>query len=68
MSAFDGPAVITKEGWMRKKGKDRWFILCGRTLYWFTKEPVRRAHRPSARVAAHAAVGRTAAGLERGVL
>ena len=30
---------------MEKKGKKRWFILCGNTLYWFTSEPVRVSRR-----------------------
>eukprot|EP01108_Squamamoeba_japonica_P001402 TRINITY_DN1594_c0_g1_i1.p1 TRINITY_DN1594_c0_g1~~TRINITY_DN1594_c0_g1_i1.p1 ORF type:complete len:303 (-),score=51.21 TRINITY_DN1594_c0_g1_i1:62-859(-) len=38
-SLLEGPALVIKEGRMRKKGKDRWFILCGRTLYWFKSEP-----------------------------
>lgn len=25
-------------GWMKKKGKDRWFLLRDDVLYWFTKE------------------------------
>jgi hypothetical protein len=41
MSRVDTPALVVKEGWMEKKGKRRWFVLVGRTLYWFKQEPVR---------------------------
>eukprot|EP01119_Soliformovum_irregulare_P015850 TRINITY_DN4526_c0_g1_i6.p1 TRINITY_DN4526_c0_g1~~TRINITY_DN4526_c0_g1_i6.p1 ORF type:complete len:770 (+),score=234.79 TRINITY_DN4526_c0_g1_i6:73-2382(+) len=27
-----------RQGWLEKKGKKRWFLLKGDTLYWFTKQ------------------------------
>jgi len=26
------------QGWLKKKGKKRWFILMANSLYWFAKE------------------------------
>jgi hypothetical protein len=33
-----GPSSQVHQGWLKKKGKRRWFILQSNSLYWFAKE------------------------------
>jgi hypothetical protein len=37
-SSKDDGTVWSRSGWMTKKGKKRFFVLCGGELQWFAKE------------------------------
>jgi hypothetical protein len=37
-STVDTGTVWSRAGWMTKKGKKRFFVLCGGELQWFAKE------------------------------